>query len=66
MIKLGNTWEIKLVVPAWPALRGQVRSPCEKSDKKGQRQKIKLLCSNMKEKKATDHKSTFWPHIFAF
>ena len=27
MMKLGNTWIIKLVVPAWPAFRGQVYQP---------------------------------------
>ena len=24
MVKLGNAWEVKQVVPAWPAVRGQV------------------------------------------
>ena len=41
-------------------------SPHEKSKEKGQGQKVKFLCLNMKENKATGHKSTCWPHFYAF
>ena len=41
-------------------------SPCEKSEEKGQRQKVKLLCLNMKENKATGHKSKFAASLFYF
>ena len=34
-------------------------SPREMSEEKGQRQKVKFLCLNMKENKATGHKSNF-------
>ena len=40
--------------------------PREKSEEKGPRQKVKLLCLNMKENKRTRQKSTFWLHFFAF
>ena len=41
-------------------------SPHEKSEEKGQRQKVKLLSLNMKENKATGHKSTFLASLFCF
>ena len=34
-------------------------SPCEMSEEKGQRQKVKLKYRNMKENKGTRHRSTF-------
>ena len=34
-------------------------SPREKSEEKGQREKVKFVCLNMKENKATGHNSTF-------
>ena len=39
-------------------------SPCEKSEEKGQRQKVTFVCLNMKENKTTGHKSTFLASLF--
>ena len=41
-------------------------SACEKSEEKGQGQKVKFVCLNMKENMATGHKSTFLVSLFAF
>ena len=41
-------------------------SPCEKSEEKGQRQKVKFVYLNMKEDKATGLKSTFLASLFGF
>ena len=41
-------------------------SPCEKSKEKGKRQKVKFVCLNMKENKATGHKSVFLASLFCF
>ena len=39
-------------------------SPRKKSEGKGQRQKVKWLCLKIKETKATEHKTTFFPVFF--
>ena len=36
-----------------PMEKAERASPCEKSEEKGQRQKVKYVCLNMKENKAT-------------
>ena len=41
-------------------------SPCEKSEEKGQRQKVTFLCLNLKENKATGHKGRFLASLFLF
>ena len=41
-------------------------SPSEKSEGKGQPQKVKFLCLNMKNNKATGPKSNFLAKFFCF
>ena len=41
-------------------------SRCEKSEEKGQRQKVNLLCLNMKENMATGHMSRFFASLLFF
>ena len=41
-------------------------SPREKSKEKGQRQKVKILCLNMKENKATEHEHIFGLNFLRF